>query len=121
MRRRLRRGHLKLGHLRHCGRVAVLLSLAGMLAACATPQQRIRSGLIQAGISQPVANCMADRMADRLSLLQMRRLARLGDLRDSPVGDTTLNQYLHRARALQDPEIWGVVSSSAAVCVVRSL
>ena len=72
-------------------RLIALLPLAAALAACATPQQRIRSGLVQAGISQPMASCMADRMADRLSLLQMRRLARLGDLRDSPVGDTTLN------------------------------
>ena len=102
-------------------RLIALLPLAAALAACATPQQRIRSGLVQAGISQPMASCMADRMADRLSLLQMRRLARLGDLRDSPAGDTTLNQYLHRARALGDPEIWGVVSSSAAVCAVRQL
>lgn len=107
--------------MRHLTRVAIGIAAMAGLTACATPEQRVRAGLVQAGLSQPVASCMAERMADRLNLLQMRRLARLGDLRDSDPEKTTLEQYQHRARALGDPEIWGVVSSSAALCAIRNL
>ena len=53
-----------------------LISVMGalMLAGCATPETRLRTGLIDAGLSQRVAGCMAERMVDRLSLLQLRRI-----------------------------------------------
>lgn len=102
-------------------RLALLLPLMAMLSACATPQQRIRAGLIEAGITPPVADCMAQRMADRLSLGQLRKLASLKGLREHHAGRTTIEQYLHSARALGDPEILGVVTSSAAVCAIRHL
>ena len=88
------------------------------LTACATPQQRVRTGLIDAGLSRPLAGCMAERMVDRLSLLQLRRLGRLGDMRRSDPREVTLEQFLTRSRALQDPEIWAVMSTSAAICVI---
>ena len=88
------------------------------LTACATPQQRVRTGLIDAGLSRPLAGCMAERMVDRLSLLQLRRLGRLGDMRGSDPREVTLEQFLTRSRALQDPEIWTVMSTSAAICVI---
>ena len=89
------------------------------LSSCATPETRVRTGLISAGLSRGLASCMADRMVDRLSLLQLRRIGRLGTLGDRPAGGLTTEQFLHRARALGDPEIWGVVSTSATVCAVR--
>jgi hypothetical protein len=89
------------------------------LAGCATPEQRVRSGLIEAGLSQPIATCMAARMVDRLSLLQLRRIGRLGDLRDANVSQLTVEQFLNRSRALGDPEILAVMSTSAALCAIR--
>ena len=96
------------------GAVAVVV-----LTACATPETRVRSGLIDAGLARPLATCMATRMVDRLSLLQLRRIGRLGSLGDRPAGGLTTDQFLHRARALGDPEIWGVMSSTATICAVR--
>jgi hypothetical protein len=92
---------------------------APLLAGCATPEQRVRSGLIEAGLSQPIATCMAARMVDRLSLLQLRRIGRLGDLRDANVSQLTVEQFLNRSRALGDPEILAVMSTSAALCAIR--
>lgn len=86
------------------------------LAACATPETRLRTGLVNAGLSKPVAACMAERMIDRLSLLQLRRLDSLASLRDKRAGDLSLNQFLHKVRALKDPEILTVTISSAALC-----
>lgn len=91
-----------------------------LLSACATPEQRVRAGLIDAGLSQPVAACMAARMVDRLSLLQLRRIGRLGDLRGNDPRALTVEQFLRRARALGDAEIWAVMSSSAALCAIRT-
>jgi hypothetical protein len=85
-----------------------------ILASCATPEARVRTGLVNAGLSAPMAACMAERMVDRLSLIQLRRLGDLPHARD----ERTVQGFLHRVRALRDAEIWGVSSAAAAVCAV---
>jgi hypothetical protein len=98
-----------------------LISVLGALTltGCATPETRLRTGLIDAGLSQRVAGCMAERMVDRLSLLQLRRIGSLASLKDKNASDLTLNQFLHKVRALKDPEILTVTTSSAAVCAFQ--
>jgi hypothetical protein len=91
---------------------ALMLPLL-MLAGCSTPETMTREGLVRAGISKPVAACMASRMVDRLSILQLRRLAGLGKAERS----RDLDQFLYRVRSLRDSEIVGVTASSAALCV----
>ena len=91
---------------------ALMLPLL-MLAGCSTPETMTREGLVSAGISKPVAACMASRMVDRLSILQLRRLAGIGKAERS----RDLDQFLYRVRSLRDPEIVGVTASSAALCV----
>lgn len=100
---------------------AVLPVLAAALAlvGCATPETRLRTGLQNAGLSKAMSTCMAERMADRLSLLQLRRLAALGSLKDKLVPDLTLDQFFRKVRALKDPEILTVSTSSAAGCALR--
>lgn len=82
------------------------------LASCATPEARLRRGLQNAGLSDGMATCMADRMVDRLSLIQLRRIGDLPYARD----ERTVQGFLHRVRALRDTEVWGVTSAAAAVC-----
>ena len=96
-----------------------VLALALLLAGCATPEPRLRTGLQNAGLSKAMSACMAERMVDRLSLLQLRRLASLGSLKDKHVADLTLDQFFRKVRALKDPEILTVSTSSAAVCALR--
>jgi hypothetical protein len=91
-----------------------------LLSACATPEQRVRTGLTNAGLPRPVAACMAQRMVDRLSLLQLRRIGRLSDLRENGVRELSAEQLLNRARALGDPEILAVMASSGAICAVQT-
>ena len=90
------------------------LFLAFFLTACAIPEARLRTGLQNAGLSRAMAACMAERMVDRLSLAQLRRI---GDL---PYASSSLSvsEFLHRIRSLGDPQILGVSSSSAALCAV---
>jgi hypothetical protein len=101
-------------------RAFAALTLTAALAACATPETRVRTALIDAGLSKPVASCMADRMVDRLSLIQLNRLSGLKKLRGADMRKISVEEFLKRTRSLQDPEILGVVTSSGLICAVRS-
>lgn len=102
-------------------RFLALVPLAATLAlsACATPEARLRTGLHNAGLSKAMSACMAERMVDRLSLTQLRRLSSLGAMKGKRIDDLTLDQFLHHVRALKDPEILTVTTSSAALCALR--
>jgi hypothetical protein len=102
-------------------RFAILPLVAAtlMLTGCATPEARLRTGLNNAGLSKAMSACMAERMVDRLSLVQLRRLSALGSLKEKRLGDLSFDQFLHKVRALKDPEILTVTTSSAALCALR--
>ena len=96
-----------------------LLAAAGaVLSSCAglSPESRLRSGLIDAGLSPKMAGCMAERMADRLSIGQLRKLQSMASLRKSYTEDMTVEHFIHKVRALQDPEIIAVTSKAAFTC-----
>jgi hypothetical protein len=97
-------------------RLFPILFLALTVSACSFPEARLRAGLVEAGLSEPLATCMADRMVRRLSLMQLRRIA---DLRQAGRA-ANLAEFLHRVRSLRDPEIWMVTSSSAAICTASA-
>lgn len=92
--------------------MVALLGATFALAACATPEARLRSGLVTAGLPDDLSACMAGRMVDRLSLIQLHRLSDLPDAREA----VSAEQFLRRVRSLRDPEIWAVASGSAALC-----
>ena len=93
----------------------ILPSLAAcLLASCATPEARLRAGLVNAGVSPALAGCMAGRMVDRLSLMQLRRMSDLPAARESQ----SIDQFLHSVRALRDTEILTVTTAAAARCAI---
>lgn len=100
-------------------RIILMMTALSALAACATPETRVRNGLIRAGLSAPISACMADRMVDRLSLGQLKKLNDLGKLRKREPGDVTVKEFVKQTRSLQDPEIVGVVTSSGLICAVK--
>jgi hypothetical protein len=91
---------------------------ASLLASCATvsPESRLRAGLLDAGLSPRMAGCMAERMVDRLSLVQLRRLQSLASLRKSHMEEMSVDRFLYKVRALEDPEIFLVTSKAAISC-----
>jgi type IV pilus biogenesis protein CpaD/CtpE len=101
-------------------RRAVAAAAILALSACATPETRVRTALLDAGLSKPVATCMADRMVDRLSLIQLNRLSGLKKLRGTDMRKVTVDEFLKRTRSLQDPEILSVVTSSGLICAVKA-
>lgn len=88
------------------------------LGACATPEARVRTALMDAGVSRPVAGCMAERMVDRLSIEQLRRISSLSKLGSRPIEAMSVAELLHRVRALGDPEILAVVSRAGLGCAI---
>lgn len=101
------------------GKILVFPLLA--LAACAQPfEGRVASRLADAGLSRPMADCMAKRWVDRLSLAQLQKISGVAeDLRqERSQGKLTVGRFVERVRAVDDPEVFGVVSSSAAACVL---
>jgi len=93
-------------------RTAILVTFALLAGCSALPEAQVRTGLMHAGLPRPLASCMAGRMVDRLSLIQLRRL---GDLPKANTNEP-IDKFLHHVRALGDAEILGVTTSSAALC-----
>ena len=70
----------------------------------------VKSAMIDAGLSEPNAACMATRMTDRLSLVQLNKLKKLkGEKR-------SLGDYVSAVRQVGDAEALSVTASSAALC-----
>lgn len=102
---------------------SVALTMAAVslaLSACTTitPEQKVRASLIDAGLSPRMAACMADRMVDRLSLDQLRRLKSLASLEKADMGAMSVDRFLYKVRATEDPEIFIVMSRAALACAL---
>ncbi|GAB5487430.1 MAG: hypothetical protein Pars2KO_10000 [Parasphingorhabdus sp.] len=100
-------------------RLSLGFALVAVLAACATPETRVRNGLMSVGLSEPISRCMAGRMVDRLSLGQLNKLNGLGKLRKREPGDISFNEFVKQTKSLRDPEIVGVVTSSGVICAIK--
>ena len=68
-------------------------------------EDRVRSALVEAGVAQPDASCMAGRMVDRLTIAQLRKLEALKARDGEQARPATLNQYVERVRRVGDAEV----------------
>ena len=96
----------------------LILGLFAAVAACATPQNRVEAGLIKAGVSPRMAQCMAPRMTDRLSVGQLRKLQSLSRMARDGGRRMSVDELVRNVRALDDPEIVTVTSKAALVCAL---
>lgn len=94
--------------------LALMLTLGG----CATPQTRIERGLIEAGLSRKQSACMADRMADKLSVGQLLKLRSLSGMKDKDVRAMSIERFLRNVRALRDPEILSITTRAGVGCAI---
>jgi hypothetical protein len=100
--------------IRLAGAAAALLVLGGCVQAIA--QSRVETALRNAGLSSHNAGCMAERMVDRLTIDQLKRLEALRPQAGEPARPTTLAEYVERVRRVGDAEVVAVTASSAALC-----
>jgi hypothetical protein len=94
--------------MRSLGIAIALFSLAGCAERIA--ESRVRSALLDAGLSERNADCMAGRMVERLTVSQLRKLEALRGEKRS-IGD-----YVIAVRQIGDAEVVSVTASSAALC-----
>lgn len=73
---------------------------------------------MNAGLSSGQSACMADRMVDKLSLIQLRRIASLRNFQKERIGDMTADRFLHNIRSLGDTEILSVATRAALSCAI---
>ncbi|MFM5917643.1 MAG: hypothetical protein ACKOOL_08935 [Novosphingobium sp.] len=93
-------------------RIAILGATIA-LAAC-TPSKlaygQVKSAMLDAGLSEANSACMASRMTDRLSLVQLNNLRKLKAPRQ------TLGEYVVAVRRYGDAHTIQVTATSAALC-----
>jgi hypothetical protein len=103
-------------------RTMIAASAAALvLGGCAhSYESRIRGNLIEAGLSRPVATCMAQRMVDQLSSQQLRDISRLAGLGERNVRQMTVEEFLRRARPLIDRRAYEVIARAGLGCAIAS-
>ena len=96
-----------------------------LLTGCATPSARISTELTRFGLDQNQATCVGDRLESRLSIVQLKQLARAAQVysRNGPnPRHLTASDLARVAAQINDPQIPIEVASAAASCgVLRSL
>ncbi|MFZ1742001.1 MAG: hypothetical protein WAT93_04060 [Pontixanthobacter sp.] len=81
-------------------------------------ESRVHSALIEAGLTEKNAACMAERMVDRLTISQLRKLENLKARKGESEKPVKLMEYVERVRRVGDAEVITVTSSSAALCAI---
>ena len=87
---------------------AVALSLGGCVQDI--KQDRTKVALVNAGVDEPTAGCMSHRMAQKLSIPQLRRLEALGGPKQGWI------DYVAAVRRVHDNDALEVLLSSLALC-----
>ena len=77
---------------------------------------RIEAVLVEKGIPGPVAACMGTRMAERLTLSQLRKLQNMQAREGESAVPLNMAAFLERLRRVDDVEAIEVVATSAAIC-----
>ena len=78
---------------------------------------RIEAALVERGVPQPVAACMGTRMAERLTIGQLRELQQMGEREREAGMPASTVEFLERLRSVEDRELVEVVGTSAAICL----
>jgi hypothetical protein len=102
--------------------IVAIAGLAG-LAGCSQPfEGRVANRLAEAGLSRPMAECMAKRWVDQLSLPQLQKISSLADdlKKESGQGRLTVPRFLQRVNQVDDPEVIRVVTGSTISCALTS-
>lgn len=102
-------------------RIAPLaLAVVFGLSACTTTKQaQVRSALQDAGLSEPMAECMAEPLGRDLTVDQLRSLQRVAKLANTAPSKMTQQQVMNLLKRDLDPETVGVVFRAGVGCFVR--
>jgi hypothetical protein len=100
-------------------RFAALLLLLPLTSCSPMFQSRIAGELAEAGVPRPIAECMAERWVERLSIFQLRKLQRLAQETKEERDGVSVMGLASRVQQIGDPEIVSVVTSSVFACSLK--
>jgi len=90
------------------------------LSACSTPESRIRSSLIKIGLPRDTAACMADNVASKLSVQQIRTLSRLSGMSERRIGDMTIGEFSRLLTRSGNAEMVAIFARAGAGCTIMN-
>ena len=93
--------------------VIALLAAPMFLGGCVQQikESRVKSALMDGGLSEPLSACMANRMASKLTIKQLRGLQKL-----NRAPRHSISEFAAALRANGDADAIEVTVSSAALC-----
>ena len=103
--------------------VLLVLLLAGgaVYTGLANPlvEAQVKGALVQSGIGEKRAACMAERMVDRLTIGQLWKLRQgMAPQEGEPEEGLGLGELVKRLRRVKDGEAVAVLTTSAGLCAV---
>lgn len=101
--------------------LVVLLGAGALVTGLADPLVRwqVKGALTQSGIGEKRAECMAERMVERLTLGQLWKLRQgMAAQGDEPVEGYGLGELVKRLRRVDDGEAVAVLTTSAGLCAL---
>jgi hypothetical protein len=108
------------GYARRMRLLAPSFLALALLAGCAsTKEARVESALLDAGMPEPMAQCMAEPLGRDLSVQQLQSLQRVAKLAQTSPTKMTQQQVLNLLKRDLDPETVGVVVRAGVGCFVR--
>jgi hypothetical protein len=99
----------------------IALGAGALLSGLANPlvEMQVKSALVESGIGEKRAACMAERMVDRLTLGQLWKLRQgMAPQEGEPEEDYGLGELIKRLRRVKDGEAVAVLTTSAGLCAI---
>jgi hypothetical protein len=82
-------------------------------------ERQVAGALVQSGIGERRAQCMAARMVDRLTIVQLWQLRQaMAPLKGEPNEGYGLGELVKRLRRVGDGETVAVLTTSAGLCAI---
>lgn len=104
------------------GLLLILLLAGGALyTGLANPlvEAQVKGALVDAGLGEKRAACMAERMVDRLSIAQLWKLRQgMAPQEGEPEGGYGLGELVKRLSRVEDGEAVAVLTTSAGLCAL---
>jgi hypothetical protein len=100
--------------------IAPMLALCALAGCGAVYENRIEGALVDAGVREPVAECVAERMVDQLSKSQIHDIARLRGKADKNLPKMSMLDFLRRHRGDLDTHTVSVLTRAGVVCSVTN-
>ena len=99
----------------------IALGAGALFSGLANPlvEMQVKSALVESGIGEKRAGCMAERMVDRLTIGQLWKLRQgMAPQEGEPESDYGLGELIKRLRRVDDGEAVAVLTTSAGLCTL---